>query len=210
MYRNLDITQDGRQLPEALDVEEDEIEESIKEEILEASGQHNKEGEKREQAGDRDGNATAANPFNNKTNSNMKSNATPNTILSNKQKLNRGVSRDSEYNFNNGTMLNFGLAGQSTRSTFMKTPLMFGQNAHAKLRDINNQFSGPGSGGPAQNSQYSNNNIFSPQSGYGNRNIGIGNFPQNQYQGKGSMSPISGGAISLQAAKIPPSYIGSN
>lgn len=66
------------------------------------------------------------------------SNATPNTILSNKQKLNRGVSRDSDHNFNNGTMLNFGLAGQSTRSTFMKTPLMFGQNANAKLREINN------------------------------------------------------------------------
>lgn len=65
-------------------------------------------------------------------------NVTPNTILSNKQKLNRGISRDSQNNFNNGTLLNFGLAGQSTRSTFMKTPLMFGQNTHAKLRDINN------------------------------------------------------------------------
>ena len=66
------------------------------------------------------------NPFSAKGGTNIKMNATPNTILSNKQKLNRGVSRDSEYNVNNGTMLNFGLAGQSTRSTFMKTPLMFG------------------------------------------------------------------------------------
>jgi hypothetical protein len=66
------------------------------------------------------------NPFSSKTQTNTKQNATPNTILSNKQKLNRGASRDSEYNFNNGTLLNFGLAGQSTRSTFMKTPLMFG------------------------------------------------------------------------------------
>lgn len=65
------------------------------------------------------------------------SNATPNTIMSNKQKLQRGVSRDSD-GINNGTLLNFGLAGHSTRSTFMKTPLMFGQNTqHAKLRDIN-------------------------------------------------------------------------
>ena len=163
-YRNLDITHDGRQ-PEPLDVEEDEIEESINEEILEAShgGQNGRHDTKNDQGGEKDNGG--GNPFNNKTNSNMKANATPNTILSNKQKLNRGVSRDSEYNFNNGTMLNFGLAGQSTRSTFMKTPLMFGQNAHAKLRDINNQFSGPGSGGgvgPAQHSQYSNNNMFSP------------------------------------------------
>ena len=46
-----------------------------------------------------------------RTNSNAKFNATPNTILSNKQKLNRGVSRDSNTMFNNGTLLNFGLAG---------------------------------------------------------------------------------------------------
>ena len=92
----------------------------------------------------------------------------------------------------------------------MKTPLMFGQNAHAKLRDINNQFSGQGSGGPAQNSQYSNNNMFSPQSGYGNRNIGLGNFGPGYNQGKATMSPISGGAVSLQAAKAPPSYVNSN
>jgi hypothetical protein len=52
------------------------------------------------------------NPFLNKANTNFKMNATPNTILSNKQKLNRGISRDSEYNFiNNGTLQNFGLAG---------------------------------------------------------------------------------------------------
>lgn len=64
--------------------------------------------------------------------------ATPNTISSNAEKLKRGVSRDSEMHFNNGTMMNFGLATQSTRSTSMKTPLMFAQNTHAKLRDINN------------------------------------------------------------------------
>ena len=126
IYRNLDITHDGRQLPEPFDVEEDEIEESIKEEILETSTcRGTKHIEKQnDQNGDKDLNNNA-NPFNNKTNSNMKTNATPNTILSNKQKLNRGVSRDSEY-VNNGTLINFGLAGQSTRSTFMKTPLMFG------------------------------------------------------------------------------------
>jgi hypothetical protein len=103
------------------------------------------------------------NPFSSRGGTNIKMNATPNTILSNKQKLNRGASRDSEYNVNNGTMLNFGLAGQSTRSTFMKTPLMFGQNAHAKLRDIT---------GVAPPSLYSanGNNMFSPQSGF-NRNF---------------------------------------
>lgn len=95
------------------------------------------------------------NPFSAKGGSNFKLNVTPNTILSNKQKLNRGASRDSEYNLNNGTMLNFGLAGQSTRSTFMKTPLMFGQNAHAKLRDIKG-------GAPPSLYSANGNNMFSP------------------------------------------------
>jgi len=132
-------------------VEEDDIEESIKEEILECHGNtgnentaHNtKHGDFNTAKRDSNAGRESNNPFSHKNNSNTKtgilSNATPNTILSNKQKLNRGASRDSEYNqynLNNGTMLNFGLAGQSTRSTFMKTPLMFGQNAHAKLRDI--------------------------------------------------------------------------
>lgn len=66
--------------------------------------------------------------------------ATPNTISSNAEKLKRGVSRDSEMHFNNGTLINFGLATQSTRSTSMKTPLMFAQTTNAKLRDINNQW----------------------------------------------------------------------
>ena len=104
-------------------VEEDDIEESIKEEILneshgntgnENTANNTKHGQfntaKRDSNAGRDTN----NPFSNKANSNTKtgilSNATPNTILSNKQKLNRGASRDSEF-LNNGTMLNFGLAG---------------------------------------------------------------------------------------------------
>lgn len=100
-------------------------------------------------------------------------NATPNTMLSNKQKLNRGISRDSQNNFNNGTLLNFGLAGQSTRSTFMKTPLMFGQNAHAKLRDINSnqQLIGIATQNSHNSKQSNQNNIFSPQSGF-TRNFG--------------------------------------
>ena len=105
-------------------VEEDEIEESIKEDINESHGNNNQvntaHGTKHggfNTNGKKDSNAGRENqnPFSNKNNSNVKTgfllNATPNTILSNKQKLNRGVSRDSEYNLNNGTMLNFGLAG---------------------------------------------------------------------------------------------------
>jgi len=84
---------------------------------------------------------------------------------------------------NNGTMLNFGLAGQSTRSTFMKTPLMFGQNAHAKLRDIK---------GVAPPSLYSANgtgNMFSPQSGF-NRNFALNKntIGRNEF----ALSPVSG------------------
>jgi hypothetical protein len=198
LIRGMDMTQDNGMGAAAItsnndfnkyQVEEDDIEESIKEEILESQGNSNqpntahgtKHGAFNTNA-KRDSNAgrESNNPFSNKNNSNAKagalSNATPNTILSNKQKLNRGVSRDSEYNqynLNNGTMLNFGLAGQSTRSTFMKTPLMFGQNAHAKLRDIK--------AGHGQTSLYSNgggaggntfNNIYSPQSGF-NRNFAL-------------------------------------
>ena len=70
--------------------------------------------------------------FNAKNKDRQKPTVTPGTIQSNKQKLNRGISRENE--FANGTLLNFG--GQSTRSTFMKTPMMFGQNAHAKLQKM--------------------------------------------------------------------------
>ena len=54
--------------------------------------------------------------------------ATPNTISSNVEKLKRGISRDSDRQFNNGTMVNFGGVGtQSSRSNSMTTPLMFPQ-----------------------------------------------------------------------------------
>lgn len=86
-------------------------------------------------------------------------------MLSNKQKLDRGLSRESKNNFNNGTLLNFGTAGQSTRSTFIKTPLMFGLNAQAKVRETNINFI---NGLASQPSIYSNNNpAFSPRSGLG-------------------------------------------
>lgn len=120
---------------EQIYVEEDEIEESINEEILEEG--ERSYGKNHKSKKDNGPEQYNQNPFNRQP-SMKNNNATPNTILSNKQKLDRGISGDSDSNFNNGTMLNFGLAGQSTRSTFMKTPLMFGQNAHAKLRDINN------------------------------------------------------------------------
>jgi hypothetical protein len=165
---------DYSQLPN----EEDEIEESIKEDILESSGK-----EKKNHTDIPTPIIKEANPFTSKTHTNTKQQATPNTILSNKQKLNRGASRDSEYNFNNGTLLNFGLAGQSTRSTFMKTPLMFGQNAHAKLRDIKG-------GNPSSLYSANNNNMFSPQSGF-NRNFNLNKNTVGRAE-LGQLSPISG------------------
>jgi hypothetical protein len=101
--------------------EEEDIEESIREELEESANLNRKKKkrpeheEKDENQPEQDGNRVTqfgANPFSTKRGSDFKmSNATPNTIMSNKQKLNRGVSRDSDHNFNNGTMLNFGLAG---------------------------------------------------------------------------------------------------
>lgn len=85
--------------------------------------------------------------------------------MSNKQKLDRGLSRESKHNFNNGTLLNFGTAVQSTRSTFIKTPIMFGLYAQAKVRDTNINFI---NGLAPHTSIYSNNNpVFSPRSGLG-------------------------------------------
>lgn len=55
----------------------------------------------------------------------------------------------------------------------MKTPLMFGQNAHAKLRDINNnqQLIGIATQNSHHSKNSNQNNMFSPQSGF-TRNFG--------------------------------------
>jgi hypothetical protein len=70
----------------------------------------------------------------------------------------------------------------------MKTPLMFGQNAHAKLRDIKG-------GAPVSHYSLNGNNMFSPQSG-----LKI-NFAMNKNtagRGElGALSPISGGMPTL-------------
>ena len=135
--------------------------------------------------------------FNDKTNKDkpkLLPTKTPGTIESNKQKLQRGVSRETE--FANGTLLNFG--NQSTRSTFLKTPLMFGQNAHAKLHKIPQGCNH----GPAQNSQYSGitatNGVFSPPQS--NNNYNTNNITN---QKKPTLSPLSGSHFMPTPLRIP-------
>ena len=78
-----------------MEEEEDEIEESIKED-LEHSDKKNDHHHKNKSDLPTPVMYKDGNPFSSKANTNFKMNATPNTILSNKQKLNRGISRDSE------------------------------------------------------------------------------------------------------------------
>jgi len=66
----------------------------------------------------------------------------------------------------------------------MKTPLMFGKNAHAKLRDIKG-------GAPTSLYSMNGNNMFSPQSGL-NRNFALNKNTAGRGE-LGALSPISGG-----------------
>ena len=114
--------------------EDEEVEESIKEEIDNEPQHHRREQREMKQTG--------GNPFKQQSGAiagreqptGTYTDLTTNTIISNHKKLQRGVSREGVDQLNNGTLLNFGLHGNSTRSSMMKTPLMFGQNT--KLRDV--------------------------------------------------------------------------
>jgi hypothetical protein len=67
----------------------------------------------------------------------------------------------------------------------MKTPLMFGKNSHAKLREIKG-------GEPTSLYSMNGNNMFSPQSGL-NRNFAMNNKNTVGRGELGALSPISGG-----------------